>query len=41
MLKDGTACDEALWQGICAMRKHPQWKHPFYWSTFVLIGNGD
>jgi tetratricopeptide (TPR) repeat protein len=38
-LRKGTSKDQALQQAMAAVRRTPQWRHPFYWSPFVLVGS--
>jgi CHAT domain-containing protein len=40
-LRDGSAKDEALRQGIHALRSDRRWDAPCYWAAFVLIGDRD
>lgn len=37
-LRGGASKDEALRGAMLKVRHNPRWKHPFYWSTFTLVG---
>jgi len=38
-LKSGERKEEAMRAGIAAVQAHPEWKAPYFWSAFVLIGS--
>lgn len=35
----GMSKDEALQQGVKALKAKPRWNYPYYWSAFLLIGD--
>lgn len=37
-LRRGTTKDVALQRATAAVRRNPKWRHPYYWSPFVLVG---
>lgn len=39
-IRSGRSTDEALRQAKLAFIAHPQFAHPFYWSSLVLTGDG-
>lgn len=39
-IRSGRSTDEALRQAKLAFIAHPQFGHPFYWSSLVLTGDG-
>ncbi len=40
MLTDGLAPSEALRQAQMSLASEPRWRHPYYWASFVLMGDG-
>jgi CHAT domain-containing protein/Tfp pilus assembly protein PilF len=38
-LAEGCSKDDALQRGIAALRRHPEWSHPYYWGAFALQGD--
>lgn len=38
-LRKGTTKDVALQRAMTAVRRNPKWRHPYYWSPFVLVGS--
>jgi CHAT domain-containing protein len=39
-MKRGTGRAAALRNAQLALRKeHPEWRHPFYWSAFIVSGD--
>jgi len=37
-LQKGATKDVALQKAMLSMRNNEKWRHPFYWSPFVLVG---
>ena len=31
---------QSLQKAMLAVRQMPQYSHPFYWASFVIVGNG-
>lgn len=38
-LRDGAGVAPALRTAMLALRRNPQWQHPFYWAPFVVVEN--
>jgi CHAT domain-containing protein/tetratricopeptide (TPR) repeat protein len=38
-LLKGIGKDEALRRAMVTVRRDPRWRHPFYWSPFILVGD--
>jgi CHAT domain-containing protein len=35
-----SSCTKKLWPGMVELMRTPQYRHPYYWAGFVMIGNG-
>jgi CHAT domain-containing protein/Tfp pilus assembly protein PilF len=35
----GTSKDVALQKAMATVRSNPKWRHPFYWASFLLVGD--
>ncbi len=39
-LRAGLSSAEALRQASLTLKKNPQYRHPFYWAPFIVVGQG-
>ena len=38
-MKNGFLRPQALQQAALAIMKNPDYRHPFYWASFILVGD--
>jgi CHAT domain-containing protein len=38
-LRKGVSKDVALQEAMKTLRDNEKWRHPYYWSSFILVGD--